>query len=81
MALLANGPALLLHLQGAQRADGHVGELRGTRAVGARDQTREVRIPGEADVGRGVDGTGVGDRRQPVVLGVAVGLDLAQLRR
>ena len=56
----------------------HVGELRGARAVGARDQPREVRVPGEADVGRGVNGTSVGDAEKPVVLGVAVGLDLAQ---
>jgi hypothetical protein len=68
---------LLLHLQGAQRADGRVAELRGADAVGARDQAREENVPREADVGRGVDGAGIGDAQKPVVPGVAVGLDLA----
>ena len=74
---VGEGSCFLLQLQGAQRAHRHVGELRGADTVGARDQAREVRVPGEADIGRGIDDAGVGDGRQPVVLGVAVGLDLA----
>lgn len=42
-----------------------------SNAVGHRGEPREVGIPGEADVGRRVDGAGVGDGGQPVVPGVS----------